>query len=90
MCFELYYLANSGAFTENDSTSFDTNIIAAALLLFQNVYFFFRVSLDAAFVGEEAVKGFDIIRRHGVQPDDSMARKYLVLNANIWTCYIIK
>jgi len=72
MCFELYFLARS----KNEET---VSIVAALLVLMQNVYIFFSVSLDAAYVTEEATKGVDILRSHGMDPDDSIYRKYLVL-----------
>jgi len=74
MCFELYYLARSGTYEDVSRTDF----IGAAGILLQNVYVFFALSLDAASMGEEAMKGLEIVRTHWVNPEDSLHRKYLV------------
>lgn len=53
-------------------------IITAVVTLCQNVYFFFTVSLNAAFVGEEAEKGAELLRRHALSPTSTVHEKYLV------------
>lgn len=73
MCFELYYLARSGQFYSDTS-----DIIVAVVLFGQTVSFFFTVSLDAAFVSEEAMKGFEVLRSRGLRSDDSLNKKHLV------------
>ncbi|CAL8110942.1 unnamed protein product [Orchesella dallaii] len=82
MCFELYMLAKSGTeeFTRSDNSTKGLDIVAAVLTLVQNVYFFFTVSLDGAYVGEEAAKGLEALRCHYVSPSSSIHRKYLVYN----------
>jgi len=80
MCFELYYLARSKSEDANEST---LDIVGALIVLFQNIYIFFAVSLDAAYVNEEATKGLEILRRTGINPDDNVYRKYLVSFNNI-------
>lgn len=54
------------------------SIFASIVLLCQNVYFFFTVSLDGAHVGEEAEKGMEMLRRHALKPTSNVHRKYLV------------
>ncbi len=73
MCFELYYLAQSGTYNKSSM-----DIVAALIILIQNLYIFFTVSLDAAYVNEEATKGLEILRRSGISPSDSIYIKYLV------------
>lgn len=74
MCFELYYLARSGIYSESS-----LDIIGALVVLVQNLYIFFTVSLDAAYVNEEATRGWEILRRRGISPLDSVHKKYMVL-----------
>ncbi|CAG7712545.1 unnamed protein product [Allacma fusca] len=72
MCFELYYLARSGTFKSSSINCAVTevnqhgDIVAAVLLLIQNVSIFLQVSLVAAYVQDEAQKGYDILRNKGV------------------------
>jgi hypothetical protein len=74
MCFELYYLARSGS-----SGSLDRNdFIGAACILAQNIYIFFALSLDAASMSEEAMRGLEVMRSNWISPDDSIYKKYLV------------
>jgi hypothetical protein len=84
MCFELYYLARSGSHG-NDST---LDVIGAFVVLFQNIYIFFAISLDAAYVNEEATKGLDILRGNGINADDNIHRKYLVRQLNLIYIYM--
>lgn len=79
MCFELYYLARSGTYNK----SF-LDILGALIVLFQNLYIFFTVSLDAAYVSEEATKGLEILRRSGISPTNSIHRKYLVHSTDLF------
>lgn len=62
----------------SDENTRSLDIVSALITLFQNVYFFFTVSLDGAHVGEEAAEGMEILRRHPLSPQCSVYRKYLV------------
>ncbi|XP_021947086.2 uncharacterized protein LOC110845035 [Folsomia candida] len=78
MCFELYYLARSGTYNKTP-----LEILAALIVLVQNIYIFFTVSLDAANVNEEAMRGLEILRRTGISQNQSIHRKYLMANMQI-------
>ena len=76
MCFELYYLARSGTFVHEDESRMD--IFAAVTILLQNASVFFTVSLEAAYVHDEAQRGYEILRLRGQQRYDSWAKRLLV------------
>jgi hypothetical protein len=81
MCFELYYLAMSGTLEIFNSDGIDTFI--AILLLVQNIYVFLTVSLHAAYVGEEANKGFDIVKNRGIRVDDNLYIRCLIRSLQV-------
>jgi hypothetical protein len=54
------------------------DIVAALLLIFQTFFIFFTVSLEGAYVNEEAMKGFQLLRTRGWKPSDGVDKKYLV------------
>ncbi len=75
MCLELYYIAV--CFSKSHGMVM-VDIVAALLLIFQTFFIFFTVSLEGAYVNEEAMKGFQLLRTRGWKPSDGVDKKYLV------------